>query len=99
MMKVFGYLLVCLLFSQWVWAKGDPKVGQMKVASCTACHGDKGVSPNDMWPNLAGQKEGYLSKQLNDFRSGSRKDPIMTAIVQTLDAEDIDHIAAYFSSL
>lgn len=80
-------------------AKGDPKVGEGKSATCVACHGAKGVSVNDLWPNLAGQKPGYIVKQLKDFKAGSRKDPVMSAQAMTINDSDIEHIAAYFSSL
>ncbi len=80
-------------------AKGDPKIGEAKSATCVACHGAKGVSPNDLWPNLAGQKKGYLVKQMKDFKSGSRKDPVMTSQAMIINDADIEHIAAYYSSL
>ena len=34
--------------------------GKRKSAACTACHGEAGISPNDLWPNLAKQKSEYL---------------------------------------
>lgn len=68
-------------------------------ASCTACHGTGGVSANDLWPNLAGQKREYLAKQLRAFRSGERTDPLMSAIAQTLKESDVDELAQYFASL
>ena len=64
-----------------------------------ACHGANGISPNDIWPNLAGQKEGYLAKQLKAFRDGQRKDPMMAPMVAALSDADIADLAAYFASL
>jgi len=52
-----------------------------------------------MYPNLAGQKEMYLTKQLKDFKSGARKDPVMSAMVMPLTDADIANVAAYYSSL
>ena len=80
-------------------AAGDPKIGAVKATSCYACHGSDGVSINDLWPNLAGQKPGYLVKQIQAFRDGTRTDPIMPIYVKELSDEDIAHIAAYFASL
>ena len=37
-------------------AAGDAAAGKSKAATCGACHGANGISPNDLWPNLAGQK-------------------------------------------
>ena len=78
---------------------GDAAVGKSKAALCGACHGPEGISTNDIWPNLAGQKEGYLKKQIKAFRDGTRSDPSMAPMVKNLTDEDIDNLAAYFSSL
>ncbi len=80
-------------------AAGDAAVGKAKSALCAACHGAEGVSPNDLWPNLAGQKPGYIIKQIKAFKDGSRKDPMMSPMAAPLSDEDIAHLAAYFSSL
>ena len=78
---------------------GDVSAGKAKSATCAACHGANGISSNDIWPNLAGQKQGYLVAQLKAFRSGKRSDPMMGPMVATLSDTDIDNLAAYFSSL
>ena len=79
--------------------KGDAKAGQGKAITCFACHGEKGISPNPLWPNLAGQKQEYMLKQINAFKSGERKDPLMAPQVAMLSAKDLEDITAYFSSL
>jgi cytochrome c553 len=78
---------------------GDAEAGKTKAASCAGCHGANGVSSNPMWPNLAGQKEGYLVKQMKAFRDGTREDPMMTPMAKPLSDADIDNLASYFSSL
>lgn len=80
-------------------AAGDPDAGKAKAATCVACHGANGISPNDIWPNLAGQKAAYLAKQIKAFRDGIRKDPSMSAMVANLSDQDAEDLAAYFSSL
>jgi len=77
----------------------DADAGKAKSATCTACHGAAGVSANPMWPNLAGQQEMYLAKQLKDFRDGRRNDPVMAPMAKPLSDEDIANLAAYYSSL
>ncbi len=77
----------------------DIDAGKAKAATCAACHGADGISPNDLWPNLAGQKEGYLKKQMKDFRDGKRSDPMMTPMAKPLSDDDIANLAAYYSSL
>ena len=66
---------------------------------CLACHGSAGVSPNDLWPNLAGQKKDYLAKQITAFRTGERKDPMMTPVAMSLSADDVAVLAAYFAEM
>ena len=89
-----------LLFGASVsMAGGDAAAGKAKAAVCAGCHGANGVSANPLWPNLAGQKEAYLVKQLKAFRDGSRSDPMMTPMAKPLSAADIENLAAYFSSL
>lgn len=78
---------------------GDAGVGKTKAAMCAACHGAAGISAIPMYPNLAGQKEAYLAKQLKDFKSGTRKDPVMGAMAMGLSDTDVANIAAYYSSL
>ncbi|MGS2723221.1 c-type cytochrome [Porticoccus sp. GXU_MW_L64] len=78
---------------------GDAAAGKAKAVTCMACHGPQGISPNDQWPNLAGQKKGYLIKQIKAFRDGERKEPLMKPMVQNLSDEDIENLAEYFSGL
>jgi len=55
------------------------------------------ISSNPLWPNLAGQKDGYLAKQMKAFRDGTRNDPMMSPMAKPLSDADIDNIAAYYS--
>jgi cytochrome c553 len=77
----------------------DPVAGKTKAAICMACHGVNGISNNDMWPNLAGQKKGYLVLQIKAYKSGQRKDAMMMPMVKGLSEVDIEDIAAYYSSM
>lgn len=99
----FLYLLITLLFlactANIALAAGDASLGKKKSATCALCHGANGISTKDVYPNLAGQKEGYLTKALTDFRDGARKDPLMSNIAKSLSDEDIQNLAAYYSSL
>ena len=89
---------VCLLLSVSAQA-ADVEAGKAKAATCGACHGPAGISPNPIWPNIAGQKDQYLIAQMKAFRDGSRKNPMMSPMAAPLSDEDIDNLAAYFSSL
>lgn len=98
-MKSFLFvLLTALMFASSPVMAGDAAAGKAKSAICAACHGVDGTSMNPLWPNLKGQKEQYLIKQIKAFRDGDRKDPSMAPMVATLSDEDIANLAAYFSS-
>lgn len=97
-MKKTTTLLLLSLFSVPSMA-GDAAAGKAKSAVCAACHGPEGISANPLWPNLAGQKEAYLIKQIKAFKSGERKDPSMAPMVAGLTDTDIENIAAYYSGL
>ncbi|MBK7963681.1 MAG: cytochrome c [Bdellovibrionales bacterium] len=79
--------------------KVDPQTLATKATACFACHGETGHSPNSVWPNLAGQKEEYLAKQLLAFKQGTRKDPTMNPVAENLSDQQIQEVALYFSSL
>jgi len=76
---------------------GDVKLGQEKSGMCVACHGTDGNSVISMYPKLAGQSANYLAKQLADFKSGDRVDPVMAGMVAGLSAKDMDDLAAYYA--
>ncbi len=50
-------------------------------------------------PNLAGQNEGYLAKQLRDYRSGKRTHQFMRIVAKDLSDADIDDLAAWYASI
>jgi len=95
---IFRALLINLLFISASAMAGDAAAGKAKSAVCAACHGATGVSANPMWPNLAGQKEQYLVKQIKAFRDGDRKDPMMAPMVMGLSDDDVANLAAYFAA-
>jgi cytochrome c553 len=88
---------------------GDAAAGKAKAQFCIDCHGPVGVSPHGNIPNLAGQKEGYLLKQLQGFARapvaeqiplmGGRKDALMSHQAEALSTADMENLAAYFASL
>lgn len=79
-------------------AAGDAAAGKAKSASCAGCHGADGNSVNPEWPSLAGQGAGYLVKQLHDFKGGKRENATMAPMAAPLTDEDIQDLAAYYSS-
>ncbi len=77
---------------------GDPVAGKDKAKVCAACHGENGVSQAPDFPKLAGQYNDYIVRALNDYKAGARKNPIMAGQVANLKKEDIEDLAAFFSS-
>ena len=80
------------------WAAGDATAGKAKSATCAACHGLDGNSTIAQYPKLSGQSADYLVKQLQEFKSGARANPIMLGMVAPLSAQDMEDLAAYFAS-
>ncbi len=79
-------------------AAGDSAAGQEKSKTCAACHGPQGNSTNPQFPKLAGQYESYLLHALKSYKNGSRKNGIMNGMVAGLSDQDMEDLAAYFSS-
>ena len=80
-------------------AAGDIKAGRQKALQCQACHGMDGTAKIPEAPNLAGQSEIYLVKSLQDYRSGARKNEMMSIVVESLKEQDIADLAAYFAAI
>jgi cytochrome c553 len=79
---------------------GDAKAGQAKAESvCGVCHGVDGLAKIPEAPNLAGQTETYLIEQITAFKSGERKNEMMSVVVQDLSDTDIENLAAYYSAI
>jgi len=92
-------ILGCLLFCSAFAFKSHAGELSTLVQTCAACHGSEGISPNAVWPNLAGQKKDYIATQLYAFRSGERVEPQMNAFTTALSDSDIEKLAEHYSSL
>lgn len=84
---------------------GDIEAGKAKAATCAACHGADGNAMVAIYPKIAGQHEKYITKQLADFKKAvdtqgaeGRVDAVMGGMVAGLSTEDMQNLAAYFSS-
>ncbi|WP_455201604.1 c-type cytochrome [Kaarinaea lacus] len=93
-----GLYFILVFYSFSVWAAGDPAAGKEKSQVCQGCHGVDGNSYGPEWPNLAGQHPSYLIKQIRNFQDGVRTNETMNGMVVGLSKQDIEDIAAYFSS-
>lgn len=99
---VFLPLLLCVCLSAQAQQPGrtGPEIVR---TSCYMCHSAHGNNPDLAFiPRLAAQDPVYIKDQLEAFRDGSRADPpatmYMWPIAQTLSAQQIDQVAAWFAS-
>ncbi|MBU6486606.1 MAG: cytochrome c4 [Burkholderiales bacterium] len=72
--------------------------GATLALRCSMCHGPQGISQANS-PNLAGQYETVIYKQLKDFQTGARTNAVMSPMVQTLSDQDMRDLAAYYAFL
>lgn len=95
---------LCLVLGTVSWAYAAEinfDAGKAKASqTCAACHGVDGNGGADpSWPKLAGQEQDYLVNQLENFKSGGRKNPLMAGIAAGLGAQDMRNVAAYYANL
>jgi cytochrome c553 len=92
--------LATLVASTSAFAAGDAEAGKTKSVPCQACHSADGNATVDpQYPRLAGQYRDYIVKALHEYKQGERKNPIMGGFAATLSDQDIEDLAAHFSSL
>ena len=68
-----------------------------KAQLCAACHGEDGIPQQKTTPVIWGQHLGYSYLQLRDYKSGVRKNDIMSPLAQTMERDDMMAFARYFS--
>ncbi|WP_322401844.1 c-type cytochrome [Massilia luteola] len=88
-------------------AKADPAKGgslydtgdnARGLPACASCHGAGGNSTINTNPRLAGQIDTYLHKQLVDFTTPARNQPVMTTYAKMLTDDEKKNIAAYLAT-
>lgn len=70
---------------------------QIAETVCAACHGADGNSATPANPNLAGQGAEYITRQLQQFKSGLRANPVMGGMVASLTPDEMVALGMYFS--
>ena len=99
-MKRLAFAVLACALTGNLHAAGDAERGKQKAAQvCAACHGAQGNKPSDpSQPILAGQYYDYLVRALTDYKIGRRNNPIMKGFAGQLSKQDIEDLAAWFSS-
>lgn len=78
--------------------KADPKKGEAVAQTCVACHSADGTRGSAAQPIIQGQHPEYLVKQLQEFKSGKRKNAIMQGFASQLTEEQMRDVAAFYST-
>lgn len=108
-MKLAAPLLSCLLLAvssasfaaeeAKPAAKPDLTKGQATSTNvCAACHTNDGSRGSPANPIIQGQHPEYLVKQLTEFKSGKRANPIMQGMAAALSEADMKNVAAFYAS-
>ncbi len=108
--KMYRSLIICGLSVCALWLHGCSIIENKPAAdtsaatehtayyTCDGCHGPKNVRVEFMSPKIIGQKKVYLAAKLRDFRDMKRINPYMNGVVAGLTDQDIENLAAYYSS-
>ena len=78
------------------------EIGKQKAKVCMTCHGEDGISTQEPYPNLRGQKMGYLISSLKDYQTRERTSGLAVLMQQQADAlsdQDIEDISYFYSQL
>ncbi len=100
--EIMTLRLVLLLAASLMFANAGVSAAEgieEKAKLCATCHGEKGIPINNTTPVIWGQNEGYLYLQLRDFKSGSRKNALMSPMAASLEKADMLALAAHFTKL
>ena len=88
-------------------AKADPAKGASLydtgdaargLPACVSCHGAGGNSTIAVNPRLSAQIANYTHKQLVDFTTPSRQNPVMTTYAKMMTDEEKRNVAAYLET-
>jgi cytochrome c553 len=79
---------------------GNPVAGRKIAAGiCQSCHGMNGIAQQPEMPTIAGSDATYLVRQLEAYRTGERKNEMMSAVAPMLDDQKMADAAAYYASI
>lgn len=93
-MMLSALILHAAIFSAEATANGVEDIAQ----ACAGCHGEQGIPQDTATPVIWGQTEGYLYIELRDYKTGARKNEIMSQIASALERQDMFDLAAYFAA-
>lgn len=77
----------------------DVAAGRRKAVACQTCHGMDGIARLPDAPNLAAQPAAYLEREMRAYRSGARRNEVMSVAAKPLSDDDIRDLAAYYAAI
>lgn len=103
-MKLINNLTFTLLTTAAMSAAAAPPPivtqGKGAAIACASCHGMQGAGNSQGgYPALAQLPQAYFTKQIADFKAGTRTNAVMSPIAKALTPEDAEAAATYYSSL
>lgn len=94
--KVIVWSALFLIVSVSAQAEEDWRAF-MLAASCAACHGTDGQSPDSI-PTIQGKSAEYIADKLRIFKAGEGNPTVMNRLAKGYSEEEIDAIAAWFAA-
>lgn len=105
-LRVAAFLMLLQVATPWAADTKDlgAQIAQQGtpngVVPCMTCHGpDGGGMAAAGYPRLAGLNPGYLSRELQAFRSGQRNNPVMLPMAKGLTEDEIAAVSVYYAKL
>ncbi|WP_108260130.1 c-type cytochrome [Mangrovicoccus ximenensis] len=77
---------------------GDPEAGRKVAGMCRTCHGLEGYAKIPIAPHIGGEPAGYLRRQLDAFRDGSREHEMMTIVAKGLTDRQVLDVTAWYEA-
>ena len=71
--------------------------GRHLAQECTGCHRIDGL--DNGIPSILGWDADLFARTLEFYRTGERANPVMMSVAQSLDADQVRALAAYYASL
>lgn len=76
----------------------DPEAGRRVAGMCRTCHGMDGYAQIPIAPHIGGEPQDYLEAQLMAFKTGTREHEMMSIVAQSLTAQQIADVAAWYAA-
>jgi cytochrome c553 len=98
--KYLVALLACVSMSGRAAATDDAKLGvygRHLAQECTSCHRTDGIDIGI--PSIVGWPPDVFVATMSFYRDGSRTNPVMVSVANSLAKQQVDALAAYFASL